>query len=79
MHDAADLFQQVIEMIQNEISQVSAENVIIRLVEEKVITEREAKIMLSVINRSVINIELPYRDELRANLLKAMLNSLRYR
>ncbi|MER2140472.1 MAG: CtsR family transcriptional regulator, partial [Priestia megaterium] len=47
--------------------------------EEKVITEREAKIMLSVINRSVINIELPYRDELRANLLKAMLNSLRYR
>jgi transcriptional regulator CtsR len=66
-------------MIQNEISQVSAENVIIRLVEEKVITEREAKIMLSVINRSVINIELPYRDELRANLLKAMLNSLRYR
>ncbi|MFH7407627.1 CtsR family transcriptional regulator, partial [Pseudomonas syringae group genomosp. 7] len=61
MHDAADLFQQVIEMIQNEISQVSAENVIIRLVEEKVITEREAKIMLSVINRSVINIELPYR------------------
>jgi transcriptional regulator CtsR len=79
MHDAADLFQQVIEMIQNEISQVSAENVIIRLVEEKVITEREARIMLSVINRSVINIELPYRDELRANLLKAMLNSLRYR
>ncbi|MFL0574303.1 CtsR family transcriptional regulator [Priestia megaterium] len=79
MHDAADLFQQVIEMIENEISQVSAENVIIRLVEEKVITEREAKIMLSVINRSVINIELPYRDELRANLLKAMLNSLRYR
>ncbi|KNH18665.1 MAG: CtsR family transcriptional regulator [Priestia megaterium] len=79
MHDAAHLFQQVIEMIQNEISQVSAENVIIRLVEEKVITEREAKIMLSVINRSVINIELPYRDELRANLLKAMLNSLRYR
>jgi transcriptional regulator CtsR len=66
-------------MIQNEISQVSAENVIIRLVEEKVITEREARIMLSVINRSVINIELPYRDELRANLLKAMLNSLRYR
>ncbi|TYR78488.1 CtsR family transcriptional regulator [Priestia megaterium] len=78
-HDSSHLFQQVIELIENQISQAHAENVIIRLLEEKVITEREAKIMLSVIDRSVIKVELPYRDELRANLLKAMLNALRYR
>ncbi|MFS3930961.1 CtsR family transcriptional regulator [Priestia flexa] len=78
-HNASHLFQQVIDLIESQISQSYAESIIFRLVGEKVITEREAKIMLSVIHRSVIDLELPYRDELRAKLLKAMLNSLRYR
>jgi transcriptional regulator CtsR len=78
-HNTSHLFEQVLSMIPNNISQTSSENLIIRLVEEEVITQREAKMMLSVMDRSVIGIELPYRDELRAKLLKAMLNALRYR
>ena len=51
----------------------------IGLVEEEVITNREARIMLSVIDRSVLYIDLPHRDELRARMLKAMLKTLKYK
>lgn len=78
-HDDAHLIEQLITLIQSRIAQSSAEDVIIRLVEEEIITEREAKIMLSVIDRSVLYIELPYRDELRARMLKAMLTTLKYK
>jgi transcriptional regulator of stress and heat shock response len=78
-HDYAHLIDQLLSLIQSRIPQSSAENVIYRLVEEEVINEREAKIMLSVIDRSVLYLELPYRDELRARLLKAMLTTLKYK
>jgi transcriptional regulator CtsR len=78
-HDSADLIDHLLSLIENRISQSSAEDVIIRLVQEDIITHREAKIMLSVIDRSVLYIELPYRDELRARMLKAMLTTLKYK
>ncbi|MEY8741635.1 CtsR family transcriptional regulator, partial [Bacillales bacterium AN1005] len=78
-HDSADLIDQLLSLIQSRIPQSSAEDVIFRLVEEEVINEREAKIMLSVIDRSVLYLDLPYRDELRARLLKAMLTTLKYK
>jgi transcriptional regulator CtsR len=77
--DHAQLIDQLLHLIKERISQSSAENVIYRLVEEKVITKREAKIMLGVIDRSVLFIELPLRDELRARMLKAMLTTLKYK
>ncbi|WP_147535717.1 CtsR family transcriptional regulator [Bacillus marasmi] len=73
------IIDHLISLIKTNISQSSAENVIIRLVEEEIITHREAKIMLSVIDRSVLYIDLPYRDELRARMLKAMLTTLKYK
>lgn len=78
-HDHAHLIDQLLSLIQSRIPQNSAEDLILRLVEEAVINKREAKIMLSVIDRSVLYLELPYRDELRARLLKAMLTSLKYK
>jgi transcriptional regulator of stress and heat shock response len=78
-NDSAHLIEQLVQIINQSISQASAEDVIFRLVEEKVISTREAKIMLSVIDRSVLFLELPYRDELRARMLKAMLTSLMYK
>ncbi|MGD6857615.1 MULTISPECIES: CtsR family transcriptional regulator [Bacillus] len=78
-YDHADLIDQLLMLIQSRISQGSAESVILRLVEEEVITRREAKIMLSVIDRSVLYIELPFRDELRSRMLRAMLTSLKYK
>lgn len=78
-YDHADLIDQLLSIIDNRISQNSAENVIYRLVEEEVISKREAKIMLSVMDRSVLYIDLPYRDELRSRMIKAMLTTLKYK
>ncbi|ASV67684.1 CtsR family transcriptional regulator [Cytobacillus sp. FSL W7-1323] len=78
-YDYVDLINQLIRIVRDRISQNSAENIINRLVEEEIITTREAKIMLSVIDRSVLYLELPYRDELRARMLVAMLNTLKYK
>jgi transcriptional regulator of stress and heat shock response len=78
-HDAAHLIDQLLALVNHRISQVNAENIIIRLVEEQVITLREAKIMQSVLDRSVLHLELPQRDELRSRMLKAMLMAIKYK
>ncbi|WP_338450493.1 CtsR family transcriptional regulator [Niallia oryzisoli] len=78
-YDHADLIDQLMNLIQNRVTQSSAEDVIYRIVEEGIITDREARIMLSVIDRSVLYLELPHRDELRARMLKAMLQQLKYK
>ncbi|KAA9018715.1 CtsR family transcriptional regulator [Niallia endozanthoxylica] len=78
-YDHADLIDQLMNLIQTRVTQGSAEDVIYRIVEEGIITDREARIMLSVIDRSVLYIDLPHRDELRARMLKAMLQQLKYK
>jgi transcriptional regulator of stress and heat shock response len=78
-HDLADLIDHILSLFQSRISQASAEDVVYRLVQEEIITNREAKIMLSVMDRSVLYIDLPYRDELRSRMLRAMLISIKYK
>ncbi|PWA12984.1 CtsR family transcriptional regulator [Pueribacillus theae] len=77
--DKADLIDQLLQLIDNKLTQQASENLILRLLEERVISEREARIMLSAVDRATINVNLPMRDELRANLLKAMLLTLKYK
>ncbi|MGG3804083.1 CtsR family transcriptional regulator [Metabacillus fastidiosus] len=78
-HDHAHLIDQILHLIDQRLSQASAEDIIGRLVSEEVLSEREAKLMLSVIDRSVLYIDLPHRDELRARMVKAMLTSLKFK
>lgn len=78
LYDYVHVIDQLLQLIEDMLPQQVAENMILRLVDEEIISNREAKLMLNVIDRSVINIELPLRDELRARLMKAMLTSLRY-
>ncbi len=78
-HDEHALFEQIIELIGRRIDQQSAEHVVIRLLEEEAITKREANLMLSVIDRTLYQAHLPQRDEIRANILKAMLSTLKYK
>lgn len=75
----ADLIDDLISIIGYRVSQSTAEGIITRLINEEVINDREAKIMMSVIDRSVIYIDLPDRDELRARILTAMLTTLKYK
>ncbi len=75
----AHLIDQILRLINQRLSQAAAEDIIGRLVTEEVISSREAKLMLSVIDRSVLYIDLPHRDELRARMVKAMITSLKYK
>ncbi|UZJ78921.1 CtsR family transcriptional regulator [Fictibacillus sp. KU28468] len=75
-----DLIDQLLLLINDRISQGNAENVILRLLDEQIVSEREARIMLSVTDRSVLHVlDLPERDQLRAELLKAMIRTLKFR
>ncbi|SES17367.1 CtsR family transcriptional regulator [Salipaludibacillus aurantiacus] len=73
------LFDQLIELSGNRVTQTAANNMIARLLEEEAVTQREANLMKSVMDREVIHIKLPFRDELRAQMLKAMLTALKYK
>jgi transcriptional regulator of stress and heat shock response len=76
---SAHLIDHLTALIGERISQGNAENVIKRLLEEDIVREREARLMLSVMDRSILKLNLPDRDELRAELLKAMIKTLKYR
>ncbi|EIT84089.1 transcriptional repressor CtsR [Fictibacillus macauensis ZFHKF-1] len=78
--DYVHLIDQLMLLIKDKISQSNAENVVLRLHDEQIISEREARIMLSVIDRSVLHmLDLPARDQLRAELLKSMIRTLKFR
>ncbi len=78
-HNKAELFDQMLTLIGEKISQSGGEDIIYRLYDEKAITKREADIIQSAIDRSVLNVQLPYRDQLRANLLNAIISTLKYK
>ncbi|WP_070121442.1 CtsR family transcriptional regulator [Bacillus marinisedimentorum] len=78
-HDQADLIDQMLAFVENKLPQNVAENLIARLLEEDIVTQREAKLMISAIDRAVILTDLPERDEIRARIMKAMLSALKYK
>ncbi|HFJ9448080.1 TPA: transcriptional regulator CtsR [Bacillus tropicus] len=79
LHDDIDIIDQMLHMIDHSVAQGNAESMIIRLIEEGIITNREAKLMLSVLDRSVLSMDVPSRDGLRARILCAMLRTLKYK
>lgn len=62
--------------IGDEINQASAEGLIYQLEEAKFLNCREAALIKAAMSREVLFIKLPYRDQIRARMLKAMLISL---
>ncbi|MQM40405.1 Transcriptional regulator CtsR [wastewater metagenome] len=75
----AHLIDEMLSYIGSRITQPASESLILRLLEEEVVTKREARMMLSVIDRTILQVGLPLRDEMRANLLTAMLLTLKYK
>lgn len=76
--DESELINDIINLINTKISQQTAIDILDRLLEEDIITIREAKLMLSAVERNTIAFQLPVRDEVRARILKAMLTTLKY-
>ncbi|MEK5233936.1 CtsR family transcriptional regulator [Lysinibacillus sp. FSL K6-0232] len=73
-----DLIDDVLKQIEDGASQTMAEDLIYRLIDEQVISKREAKLMLAAIDRSTIDLHLPLRDSIRAKILRAMLTTIKY-
>lgn len=61
------------QQIGSHLSQEEAQGYIDRLQEQSIIDERESAIMRAAIHRDSIGLDLPVRDEVRANLLKSMI------
>lgn len=77
-HSKKELIEDILHQISHSISQVAAEDIVYRLIDEQIVSKREAKFILAAIDRDVIAIELPYRDQLRSRILQAMLITLKY-
>lgn len=73
-----ELLEHVLESLEDNASYTMAEDVVYRLLEEKVISEREAKLILAAVDRSTLRYLLPERDALRSRILQAMLVTLLY-
>lgn len=76
--DESELIDDLITMINPTVSQQSAINVVERLLEKDIITKREGRIIISAIDRTTLAIDLPFRDEVRARILTAVLTSLKF-
>ncbi|MET3574306.1 CtsR family transcriptional regulator [Bhargavaea ullalensis] len=77
-HSRIDLIDQIIGTIKKGSTQSMAEDVIRRLIDEKVISKREAKMMLAAVDRMTLISQLPERDLLRSRIIQAMLMTLKY-
>lgn len=78
MHSKQALFDEMLNQIRMSVPQTTAEHIVYRLIDEEIITKREAKLMLAAIDRSTLQLPLPVRDEIRAQILKAMLLTLKF-
>lgn len=78
LHKKSDLINQIINRLEKGASQTVAEDIVFRLLNEEVISKREAKLILSAVDRSTLSLPLPVRDEVRARILVAMLFTIQY-
>lgn len=76
LDDETNLFQALHELIGNSINQSVAEDIIYRIKDEGIISDREAKIMTSAISRHVLHFKIPIRDQLRAEILRSMITAV---
>ncbi|ELP0347387.1 CtsR family transcriptional regulator [Listeria monocytogenes] len=79
LNDKLQLLEAIISMVHDKkVSQSFSEDVILRLLEEEVITKKEARLMVAALDREVLILPLPDRDILRSRILEAMLVALKY-
>lgn len=69
-------YQEVYNNLDVEMEQWEAEGVLNRLREEGLITSREYHILKAVIDRDVLQVELPQRDYIRSRIVQAALAAL---
>ena len=75
--DEVDYIDRMIELIDQQIGEKDAQNIINTLMQDELLTEREARIMLSLVDNQTLASITDYEDQLRAYLLKTTLSELR--
>lgn len=73
-----ELIDHILLGLQEGVSNTMALDIVYRLMEEDVITERESKLILAAVDRTTIRLPLPERDAIRARILQSMLLTLIY-
>lgn len=73
-----ELIEHVLSGLNEGASHTMAVDVVYRLIEEEVISERESKLILAAIDSSSMRPTLAERDAMRAHILEAMLLTLIY-
>lgn len=74
----SELLNHIISIINPTVSQQGAIDVLQRLYAKDIITKREMKIILSVIDRKTLAIDILERDKIRARILTAILSTLMF-
>src|SRR5699024_12695614 len=77
-HSETEYLAHVQSLIGDSISQLNAGHLVQSMYENEVITYREAQIIDAVMEREVLSIELPYRDRLRAKILRRVITAILY-
>lgn len=78
IHSKKDLLDEMDTQIGEDIAQINANRIIYRMLEEAIISEREAMIMRAAMERETLQLPLPLRDQLRANIMRAMLKVISF-
>ncbi|ADL08840.1 CtsR family transcriptional regulator [Thermosediminibacter oceani] len=71
-----EFLREIIELVGDSISSSRAGDLVEFMLEEGIISRREAELFRAAINRKNLDVPLPERDRLRARLLKAMVAAL---
>jgi transcriptional regulator of stress and heat shock response len=71
-----EAFEEMLEQIGDAVSQVAAEHVIARLLDEKLMTAREAALMRRLISRETLQLPIPLRDAMRARIMRVLITTL---
>ena len=75
IHSKKNVLDEIEEQIGGAIAQTNAERIIYRLLDEDIVSEREAGLMKAAMDRTTLQLGLPIRDEVRARLMRAMLHT----
>ncbi|MBG9987824.1 CtsR family transcriptional regulator [Aerococcaceae bacterium DSM 111176] len=75
--DEVEYIDRMIGLIDQQISEKDAQNIINTMRQNELITERESRIMLSLMDNITLTSITDYEDQLRAYLLKTTLKELR--
>lgn len=76
--DESDMIGEMIKIIGDTINENNAVSIVEKLFKEEVVTRREAKLMLVAMEQTLYTGDKTVDKLLRANILKTMLNALRY-